>query len=149
MRHPRATTKRHHKTSVATSDFDADTFVPESAAIRAVRRCLINRCHADTRSPLSQALIEKRGVLLHSSFETLLCALYFATALCPSRYMHNPDQFGYLQFANVTAPICRNVCWLARFVLAQIYQAEAGAGAASHSAPLQRSRMNCARYTIS
>ncbi|CAE7240780.1 CODM [Symbiodinium sp. CCMP2456] len=40
------------------------------------------------------------------------------------QYMHNPDQFGYLQFANSTAPICSNVCWLARFVLAQIYQAE-------------------------
>ncbi|CAJ1424702.1 unnamed protein product [Effrenium voratum] len=41
------------------------------------------------------------------------------------QYMHNPDAFGYLQFApfGSTEP-CRNVFWLARFVLAQVYQAE-------------------------
>lgn len=40
------------------------------------------------------------------------------------QYMHNPDVFGYLQFAQHDRKLCRNVQWLARFVLAQIYQAE-------------------------
>lgn len=43
------------------------------------------------------------------------------------RYMHNPDVFGYLQFADALKmeSTCRNVFWLSRFVLAQLYQAEA------------------------
>eukprot|EP00438_Fugacium_kawagutii_P005541 Skav234074 [mRNA] locus=scaffold2565:105004:109097:+ [translate_table: standard] len=42
------------------------------------------------------------------------------------RYMHNPDVFGYLQFADeASASGCRNVFWLSRFILAQLYQAEA------------------------
>jgi len=44
------------------------------------------------------------------------------------QYMHNPDNYGYLQFADVSAvnttKMCRNIQWLSRFVLAQIYQAE-------------------------
>lgn len=57
------------------------------------------------------------------------------------RYMHNPDYYGYLEFApfdnthaavinpsaaNLPAPPkpCRNIQWLARFALAQIYQAQ-------------------------
>jgi hypothetical protein len=40
--------------------------------------------------------------------------------------MHNPDVFGYLQFAEAPKmESCRNVFWLSRFVLAQLYQAEA------------------------
>ena len=40
--------------------------------------------------------------------------------------MHNPDVFGYLQFADAPKmESCRNVFWLSRFVLAQLYQAEA------------------------
>lgn len=41
------------------------------------------------------------------------------------QYMHNPDVFGYLQFADAPKmESCRNVFWLSRFVLAQLYQAE-------------------------
>ncbi|CAE8625929.1 unnamed protein product [Polarella glacialis] len=43
------------------------------------------------------------------------------------QYMHNPDSFGYLQFAtqeDAAAKSCKNVQWLGRFVLAQLYQAE-------------------------
>merc|ERR1712110_791141 len=40
------------------------------------------------------------------------------------QYMHNPDNFGYLQFSTRGDKLCRNVQWLGRFVLAQIYQAE-------------------------
>ncbi|CAK0881414.1 unnamed protein product [Prorocentrum cordatum] len=40
------------------------------------------------------------------------------------QYMHNPDNFGYLQFAAHGEPRCRNVQWPARFVLAMVYQAE-------------------------
>merc|ERR1719453_803311 len=40
------------------------------------------------------------------------------------QYMHNPDSFGYLQFSPQGDKMCRNVQWLARFILAQIYQAE-------------------------
>lgn len=42
--------------------------------------------------------------------------------------MHNPDVFGYLQFASDETGAsgnCRNVFWLSRFILAQLYQAEA------------------------
>jgi len=39
--------------------------------------------------------------------------------------MHNPDNFGYLQFAEgIYGHQCRNILWPARFVLAQLYQAE-------------------------
>ena len=41
------------------------------------------------------------------------------------QYMHNPDVFGYLQFASEsTTRRCKNVFWLSRYVLAQLYQAE-------------------------
>jgi len=41
------------------------------------------------------------------------------------RYMHNPDTFGFLQFAGADQePVCGNIQWPARYVLAQIYQAE-------------------------
>lgn len=41
------------------------------------------------------------------------------------QYMHNPDVFGYLQFAEaLDTPRCRNVFWLSRYVLAQLYQAQ-------------------------
>ncbi|CAK9054954.1 unnamed protein product [Durusdinium trenchii] len=41
------------------------------------------------------------------------------------QYMHNPDVFGYLQFESTPdAASCRNVFWLSRFLLAQLYQAE-------------------------
>lgn len=40
------------------------------------------------------------------------------------QYMHNPDSFGYFQFEADGKQVCRNVQWLARFVLAQLYQAE-------------------------
>ncbi|CAK9011429.1 unnamed protein product [Durusdinium trenchii] len=41
------------------------------------------------------------------------------------RYMHNPDTFGFLQFAQERGEaLCGNVEWPARYVLAQIYQAE-------------------------
>merc|ERR1712203_20294 len=40
-------------------------------------------------------------------------------------YMHNPDNFGFLQFeSDPQQPKCGNVEWPARYVLAQIYQAE-------------------------
>lgn len=39
--------------------------------------------------------------------------------------MHNPDTFGFLQFAQERGEaLCGNVEWPARYVLAQIYQAE-------------------------
>ena len=39
--------------------------------------------------------------------------------------MHNPDTFGFLQFAGpAEADLCGNVEWPARYVLAQVYQAE-------------------------
>merc|ERR1712137_1133342 len=43
------------------------------------------------------------------------------------QYMHNPDTFGFLQFAGsdgTGAAICRNVEWPIRFLLAEIYQAQ-------------------------
>merc|ERR1712192_11344 len=40
------------------------------------------------------------------------------------QYMHNPDVYGYFQFAPKATNTCGNVQWLARFTLAQIYQAE-------------------------
>merc|ERR1712190_274980 len=41
------------------------------------------------------------------------------------QYMHNPEQFGYFQFSDsANTRKCQNVQWLARFVLAQLYQAE-------------------------
>jgi len=41
------------------------------------------------------------------------------------KYMHNPDNFGFLQFAsNPQEPLCGNIEWPARYVLAQIYQAQ-------------------------
>jgi len=41
------------------------------------------------------------------------------------KYMHNPDNFGFLQFTNhQQEKLCGNVEWPARYVLAQIYQAE-------------------------
>eukprot|EP00927_Polykrikos_kofoidii_P049312 TRINITY_DN43386_c0_g1_i1.p1 TRINITY_DN43386_c0_g1~~TRINITY_DN43386_c0_g1_i1.p1 ORF type:complete len:590 (-),score=38.89 TRINITY_DN43386_c0_g1_i1:54-1721(-) len=47
------------------------------------------------------------------------------------QYMHNPENYGYLEFAKsldafATPNKCLNVQWLARFALAQIYQAEVG-----------------------
>eukprot|EP01063_Lacrimia_lanifica_P030080 TRINITY_DN4725_c0_g1_i1.p1 TRINITY_DN4725_c0_g1~~TRINITY_DN4725_c0_g1_i1.p1 ORF type:complete len:546 (+),score=181.64 TRINITY_DN4725_c0_g1_i1:55-1692(+) len=47
--------------------------------------------------------------------------------LAGHQYMHNPDVFGYLEFSAPGAaakPACRNVLWPARFVLAQLYQAQ-------------------------
>ena len=41
------------------------------------------------------------------------------------KYMHNPDRFGFLQFAGPgEEEVCGNVEWPARYVLAQVYQAE-------------------------
>lgn len=41
------------------------------------------------------------------------------------RYMHNPDNFGFLQFAtSMEEETCGNVEWPARYVLAQVYQAQ-------------------------
>lgn len=41
------------------------------------------------------------------------------------KYMHNPDTFGFLQFAtDASEPLCGNIEWPARYVLAQVYQAE-------------------------
>lgn len=40
------------------------------------------------------------------------------------QYMHNPDNFGYLQFSEGSERVCTNVQWVGRFVLAQIYQAQ-------------------------
>ncbi|CAJ1427901.1 unnamed protein product, partial [Effrenium voratum] len=41
------------------------------------------------------------------------------------RYMHNPDTFGFLQFAPFGGEeLCGNVRWPARYILAQVYQAQ-------------------------
>jgi len=40
------------------------------------------------------------------------------------QYMHNPDYFGYFQFTEHDSKSCKNVQWLGRFVLAQLYQAQ-------------------------
>ena len=91
-----------------------------ASSARPLTPCLVGRFG----SPTKIDVLKKIGyqLILTSPQENLGHLFHWP------RYMHNPDAFGYLQFApfGSTEP-CRNVFWLARFVLAQVYQAEAPA----------------------
>lgn len=75
--------------------------------------------HDNQRNGFSQFLVDANNAAPTCYYEAA------SQNLGGHQYMHNPDNFGYLEFANgIFGNECKNVQWLARFVLAQIYQAQ-------------------------
>ncbi|CAE8610430.1 unnamed protein product [Polarella glacialis] len=75
-------------------------------------------------APLCSQIKETQPTLLGT--DQWSCYFEYVWQSCGGhRYMHNPDTWGFLQFAAAhESAECRNVEWPARYLLSQLYQAE-------------------------